>query len=367
MLYVEDDAPTRAQLSRFLRRRVGHLVEASNGAEGLARFRAERPALVITDIEMPEVDGLAMAEEIRRLDADIPIVVITAFEEVHYLRRAIEVGVNQYVSKPVDVGKPETALRACARRLRGDALLARERQREVDGLRAHAREALGLLAGGMAHDFNNLLQSVLGNVDLAMFLAGPRTDLVELLAEARTAAVEAGALGRTLNVLSERCFGDLREGHVEPTLTSALAGCGITLHFDLPADLPLVAHDAPLLGRAFAQIAQNAREAMAGEGVLSVTGNVRELAEGEVPPLSAGRYVQLVFRDTGPGIAPDILPRIFDPYFSTKPRGGVRGMGLGLSLCLAILRQHSGLVIASSPPGGGAVFAVLLPAVVSQA
>ena len=63
----------------------------------------------------------------------------------------------------------------------------------------------------------------------------------------------------------------------------------------------------------------------------------------------------------GPGIAPEVLPRIFDAYFSTKPRGNIRGLGLGLSLCLAIVRKHRGLVTATSTPGAGAEFKVLLP------
>ena len=276
VLYVEDDDATREQLARFLRRRVGRLLEAGDGAAGLALFAAERPALVVTDIQMPKLDGLAMAEEIRRLDAGVPIVVTTAFEQVGYLQRSIDAGVDKYVTKPVDTDKLEAALLSCARRLRAETLLARARQGELDDLRAHEREAIGLLAGGMAHDFNNLLQAVLSSVGLAVPLVAPGTELSELLDDALHASLEAGALGQRLLTLSRGWPTSLRFGPVGPSLRAALAqalaGSDTRLSLELPAGLPDVPCDAELLGRVFGQLAQNAREAMEGGGSLAVTG-----------------------------------------------------------------------------------------------
>ena len=365
VLYVEDDETTRDLLARFLRRRVGRLAVAVDGVDGLVQFNAERPALVVTDIQMPRMNGLAMAEAIRAIDPNVPIVVVTAFEQNDYLLRSIDVGVDKYVTKPVDTDKLEVALVACARRLRAEALIAQERQRDVDALRAHEREALSLLAGGMAHDFNNLIQVVLGNVELAEPLARPGTALRELIDEVHGAATEAAELGHRLLTLSNGWMLNARAGPVEPAVRAALAGAlagGHTaLRVDLPASLPAVLYDAALLGLALRQIVQNAREAMDDGGVLTVVGEVRTVAAGEVPPVAAGACVRLTFRDSGVGIAPGVLPRIFDPYFSTKPRGTLRGMGLGLSLCQAIVRKHGGAVTAASPPGEGAVFTVLLP------
>ena len=365
VLYVEDDAATREQLARFLRRRVGRVVEAADGAEGLARFLAERPSMVITDIQMPVMDGLSMVEAIRGADATVPVIVTTAFEQIGYLERSIDVGVDKYVTKPVDTDKLEAALLVCARRHRAEALLARERQREVEALRAHEREALGLLAGGMAHDFNNLLQSVLGNIDLALPLAEPGTELRDLLDSAMDSTVQAVELGRGLLTLSESWPIDREARPVQPTLraalTAALAGSRVDLKLALPADLPDLPHDMELLGHAFQNLATNAREAMAETGTLSVTGEIVSPGDGESAELDDGPSLRLTFRDSGHGIAPEILPRIFDPYFSTKPRGTVRGMGLGLAFCAAIVRKHGGTVSAASAPGEGAVFTVLLP------
>jgi signal transduction histidine kinase len=369
VLYVEDDATTRDLLGRFLRRRVARLLSAADGVEGLELFRAERPDLIITDIQMPRLDGLTMAEEIRRLDPDVPIVVTTAFEQISYLRRAIDVGVDKYVTKPVDTDKLEDAVTACVRRLRGDVLIAAEQLRTIETVRAHAREALDLLAGGLAHDFNNLLQTLLLNVALARSLAVPGSELREVIDEALCSVEQATQLGHRLHTLSGGWSAALRACSLGPTLRASLArsltGSQTTLRLELPAGLPRVLHDASLLGRAFEQLAQNAREAMADGGVLTVVGAVRQLGDGEVPSLLAGTYVELRFGDSGPGVAPEILPKIFDPYFSTKQRGAVRGMGLGLALCLAVIRKHGGAITVDSRAGEGATFSVLLPAAVA--
>lgn len=366
VLYVEDDDVTRELLARYLRRRVGRVLVASGGAEGLATFEAERPAIVITDIQMPGMDGLALAEEIRRRDAGVPIVVTTAFEQIGYLARSIEAGIDKYVTKPIDTDKLEAALLACARRHRAEALLEQAHRQELEAARAHEREALGLLAGGLAHDFNNLLQTILGNIDLALPLTEAGTELHELLEAAMEGARQAADLGRKLNTLSESWSMDARPRPIGPTLqaalASALAGSKVQVHLEIPPDLPEAVHDVELLGRAFAQLARNAREAMGDAGSLHVSADVRSPGDGETPPLEDGCYLRIVFRDTGPGISPAALPRVFDPYFTTKRRGSVRGTGLGLSLCAAIVRRHRGAVTAASRGDRGAELTVWLPA-----
>lgn len=105
VLYVEDNPDIRNQLSQFLRRRVGTLCLAENGQEGLELFRAKQPDIVITDILMPVMDGLKMAEAIKAIDEETPIIVTTAFNEQDYFLKAIDIGVDKYVMKPVDTGQ----------------------------------------------------------------------------------------------------------------------------------------------------------------------------------------------------------------------------------------------------------------------
>jgi PAS domain S-box-containing protein len=103
LLYVEDDTETREELAMMLAPWVGALHVAADGQAGLDLFKAKRPDIVITDIQMPRVSGLAMSGEITRLVPDQPIVVISAFNDSEYLFRAIELGIDQYIPKPVNV------------------------------------------------------------------------------------------------------------------------------------------------------------------------------------------------------------------------------------------------------------------------
>jgi serine phosphatase RsbU (regulator of sigma subunit) len=102
LLYVEDDEQIREQLANYFRRRVGDFHLAVNGAEGLELYRAHKPDIVVSDILMPEMDGLEMAERIKALDPHVPIILTTAFNETEYFLRAIQIGIDNYVLKPVD-------------------------------------------------------------------------------------------------------------------------------------------------------------------------------------------------------------------------------------------------------------------------
>jgi CheY-like chemotaxis protein len=122
--------------------------------------------------------------------------------------------------------------------------------------------------------------------------------------------------------------------------------------------------DRTQIGQAFHNLVINAREAMPEGGTLFVSAvNQESMPEGS--HVKAGRYVVVSIRDTGSGISPEVVGRIFDPYFSTKEMGGQRGMGLGLSIANSIIEQHEGRIIVEAPSGEGALFHVFLPASLS--
>ena len=119
VLYVEDEGTTREIGSLFLSRIVGVLITANNGEEGLKAYREHNPDIVITDIQMPIMDGLEMLREIRTLDNDrlVPAIILTAFEEIEFLKRSIDLDTYRYVVKPIDVIKFNESLQECACRL----------------------------------------------------------------------------------------------------------------------------------------------------------------------------------------------------------------------------------------------------------
>ncbi|MEI6703703.1 MAG: response regulator, partial [Deltaproteobacteria bacterium] len=157
VLYVEDDNDTRKQCSDFLTRPVGTLITAANGVEGLEAFKKHAPDIVITDILMPKMDGLTMAYEIRGLAPSVPIIVITAFEQTDYMMRAINIGIDKYVIKPVNSYLLFEGLLDCVHRLRAEQQLKLLHQREIQEAWSKHNESLAILAGGMAHDYNNLM------------------------------------------------------------------------------------------------------------------------------------------------------------------------------------------------------------------
>lgn len=102
LLYVEDEEDVLNLLAMFLKRRVGNLITASNGQEGVEAYFKHKPDIVVTDISMPVMGGLEMAEIIKRDNGDVPVLITTAFNEPDFLRRAIEIGIDNYVVKPVN-------------------------------------------------------------------------------------------------------------------------------------------------------------------------------------------------------------------------------------------------------------------------
>lgn len=114
LLYVEDERVTREQVSRILQRVVTELHVAENGREGLALYRKKRPDIVLSDIMMPLLNGLDMCREIRQLDHDSQLIMLTAYSDTEYLLECIALGVNQYVRKPVDFAQLTGAIETCS-------------------------------------------------------------------------------------------------------------------------------------------------------------------------------------------------------------------------------------------------------------
>lgn len=142
VLYVEDDEEVRDLLARFLRRWIGTLHIATNGQEGSDIFRQHNPDVVITDIKMPVMDGLEMASLIKNSSSEVPIIVITAYSERDYFIRAIEIGVDQYVTKPVNTDTLLQAINKSASNRRHKQEMEKAKQQIVDAL----EQTIGVLS-----------------------------------------------------------------------------------------------------------------------------------------------------------------------------------------------------------------------------
>jgi len=129
VLYVEDELDVRQQMQQFLKRRCANVYVADNGAAGISAFQEHHPDIVITDILMPVMDGLKMSELIKAEKPNTPIIVITAFEEGRYFHQAIDLGVHQYVNKPVNTEALDQELLQCAHTLRAESALREMEER----------------------------------------------------------------------------------------------------------------------------------------------------------------------------------------------------------------------------------------------
>lgn len=228
-------------------------------------------------------------------------------------------------------------------------------------------ESTGLFASGLAHDFNNLLTSLLLNVDL-IGLSGPLApEQQKYLQQAKETMLTAKGLTQQLLLIAGK-EGTGREtgsiaGLVRQAAELALRGSGLDCACEIAPDLWPVGANGTQLTHVLQGLILNAREAAPAGGTVRL--RAENLAAGSTPlpaELPAGDYVRVAVSDDGPGIPPEVLPRIFDPYFSTKHRGAQKGMGLSLTICRALLRQHGGAITVESAPGRGTTVAFLLPA-----
>ena len=241
---------------------------------------------------------------------------------------------------------------------------ASERKRvEAELLRAQKIEAIGVLAGGIAHDFNNLLQSVFGYLAVAKKKIDQRDKALLMLDKADAALQMSVKLTTQLLTFSrggKPVKHALALGPVIETAASfALSGSRSRCTFRFSDDLWTVEADDGQIGQVVQNIVLNAEQAMPQGGVVTITARNADLSAASPESVPGpGKWVEIVIQDTGAGISGELLPRIFEPYYTTKQNGN----GLGLATSYAIIKNHGGLIEASSIENKGSAFSIWLPA-----
>ena len=232
-------------------------------------------------------------------------------------------------------------------------------------------EAIGHLTGGIAHDFNNILTGVMGYIALAGERRASQRDarLGKYLEQAHLASVRARDLIQQMLTFSRSRRGEARPLSLAPLVKESLKllrstlPATIELKTELDADLPAVLLDPVQIGQVLLNLCINARDAMPGGGAIRVglrlVEEVDQICGSCRSRVPAQGLVELSVRDTGGGIAPEVLERMFEPFFSTKEVG--KGSGMGLATVHGIVHEHGGHVLVDSAPGQGALFRVLLP------
>ncbi|TKB27613.1 response regulator [Desulfopila sp. IMCC35006] len=250
---------------------------------------------------------------------------------------------------------------------------AEKYQKELDNALKLVKkmDAMSCMAGGFAHDFNNLLTVICGNLDIATLHDERRSALVrrQMLQQAKQAALVAVDLTRQISCFSNFGIVSRENVPIESLVKEVVANffkAGSDLcRIKVIAPNALVHGDPQELSQALVRVLQNAVEASAGQKLDVIIDEddfaTPQLMAGQYVP--AGKYVRIDIRDAGRGISPEQIFRIFDPYYSTKERGAHKGVGLGLTVVYAILRNHGGYVVVNSVLNKWTIVSFYLPAV----
>lgn len=240
--------------------------------------------------------------------------------------------------------------------------ITERKQMEDELQKAQKLESLAHMAGGMAHDFNNALTIILSSISLARHYAAASPEAVAKLREAEKEIMRAKGLTSRLLTFSRGGEPSLKTMKIDDlvldTAHLSLLGSDIHASYHVQDNTWHCRVDASQIAQVVSSIVLNARQAMPAGGTLSIAIENVRLDQRQHHALVSGPYVLITIRDTGIGISPEHLPRIFDPFFSTKPRSS----GLGLSSSYAIISKHGGHIDIFSEQGIGTTVYLYLPA-----
>lgn len=367
---VIDDNEANRTLARHALEDEGHrVILASSGAEGLAVFDTLVADCVVLDVRMPVMDGFAVCEQLRARGFDTPVIFLTALRDVETFDRALKVGGDDFLTKPVHPA--ELVIRVQAglklRRLRAEL-------REHYQLLRHQRDVLlrlqlqkERLMSFLVHDLKNPVNSMDLQAQMLMRSKDATPSVVERASKIRG---EARHLTRMLLNLLDLSKGD--EGRLTPRreqvalhslirdVVSELEATAQERQVTLDGQLPAIAAslDEDLLRRTLTNLLENAiRHAPPGTGVL-------------VQLASHPTSITLRISDSGPGVPEHMRSKIFDPFVQVDSEDGSflsrNGRGLGLAFCKLAVEAHDGRIwVEDGNPG--AVFCVTIPGSVSQA
>lgn len=246
--------------------------------------------------------------------------------------------------------------------------ITKHKQLEAELQKVDKLESVGVQAGGFAHDVNNFLTVILGNLSLVKRYTQEDPKVTKYLQYMEEAIQQTGSLtGQMLTfakggkpLTKAVSIYRLIEGDIAFALSGSKTRCELFLNEDLPS----VEIDPGQMTQVITNILLNADQAMQEGGTIKIYAEKRVLtAENDTLPLQPGYYVALTITDEGAGISSEFLPKIFDPYFSTKEQGS----GLGLTVCYSIVKNHGGHISVHSVEGKGTSFTIYLPASSVQA
>jgi signal transduction histidine kinase len=363
------------------------IAEAENGLQALQKIAARPPDVILLDLVMPKMDGFEVCRRLKKdpKTAHIPILMVTALSAREDRLMGIQAGANDFLNKPIDI--QDVILRV------GNAVYAKHLHDQLleQFIQAQKMEVVGQLAGGLAHDFNNILAVIMGYSDLIMSNLGPGSPLRKYTEEIWHASERAAGLTRQLLVFSRKptvqpVVLDLNDAVQDlDNMLRRLIGENIEMTMVPGKQTGRVKADSGHVGQVLMNLVVNARDAMPNGGRLTIATSNVTLDEnyspcgvgvcaspGDAPLFTPqgerthpgaipGDYVMLSVSDTGTGMTDEVKARLFEAFFTTKPKG--KGTGLGLATCQTIVQQSGGHIGVYSEIGKGTTFKIYFPRV----
>lgn len=386
VLVIDDEEAARFGIRKVLEKEQYQVDLAGNGQEALQKIHEFCPHVVISDINMPQMDGITLLKEVGRMQAPPPVILITAHGSESVAVQGLRAGAYDYLAKPFEVDDLRKAvrnavekqqLRESNRRYLADLerTLLELKDSQADRIRAEKMAALGRLVAGVAHEVNSPLGALTSAIDTfgrayariaellvsqAKLAGSPAIEKVDALQStleqtlqvAQQACQRVDSLVRTMRRFANLDHAPLRRADIRDCIESTLT----LLNHELRGEIRVVkdfASIAPIacypleLNQLFTCLLINSIEAISGAG------------EIRIRTWLAAERLMIGIADSGRGIPEENLEKVFDPGFTTKGVGV--GTGLGLPTCLKIVEKHQGTITIESSPGAGTSVTVALP------
>ncbi len=375
VLIIDDEPAILESLKELLADQGYDVYQAESGEQGLEIFRSLPSAVVMTDLCMPGMSGIEVIGEIRKLDVDAPVIVLTGYGSLQTAIELIRLGVFEYIRKPVEpdylkkvLARARASLQA-ARQVREEIV---ELHRQLSSMQTRCREQwakfseleplihTGQLLAGILHNLNNPLGYIMGHSELLQILH-PEIENVHVIQE------QAVRMKRIMATIMKRIrdsqlrdvewlpLNDILREEVQFLESHPYFRTEIEKVWQLDPDLPLFRGVAAEFSQIFGNLLRNAADAMKGQSPKRLI--LRSWYDSA--------RIHLSIQDTGPGIPWQLRSRIIEPFFSTKTtdKDNVAdiGMGIGLYHCRELIVQYRGSIEIAGEPGEGAVFVLHLP------
>ena len=368
---------------------------ADDGYQGLEALDTFDPDMIILDIKMPKIDGIETLRRAREKGSAAEVMLLTAYGSLETAQKAIRYGVFDYLEKPFDLHELRATVARGLERRHGRVALESRRD-DLELLLSRLKHDLsnfdrlariGQLSAGLVHEMKNPLTVILGYTQMLMgrlheerragslALSEQSARYLEIIEKetVRCTQIARQLLSYSKKPSDERQRTTLYEliTNIQTLLQPQCTVNDVTLDARPPEESVALDVNAGQLHDVMLNLTMNGLEAMEGPGRLAIVGRIvrrdtpelEDITEAEQHLLAeteAARFAAIEVRDTGPGIPPETLPHVFEPFYTTKEKRA--GTGLGLSICKEHVERHGGTINVVRAGPDGTTVRVLLPA-----